>query len=184
MRFTRSIWTATALLGALGSVSVATAQDHSAQWNIVTDAGGQIAKMSYTNPPTDSGLESMIVIDINKDGSPSGGEVTLKAGSQQEMTPKEALVYWSEFDGPNAEWNSWKSKGLLKTLKAKDDIPAAWYGRETRVTTLMGIHLIGRLIAPTPDGVYALQIDDAPGPVKFTADGIQGLDQPTTNPLS
>ena len=165
--------------GTLSIVSAADTQD----WKIESDANGVITKMTYANPKTPLGIEKDLIFNISQIGKPQSGQVDFVESKYygvvvRDMKPGELIAYFDMFDGSNSIWNYYQTNDKLIVVKADGKIPADWLGRQTRVITKNGKNIIGKLIASTTPGEWAVDVDGACcGPIRFTMAGVSQVQE-------
>jgi hypothetical protein len=167
---------------ACGSVSFVLADD-SQNWKIEADNTGIITRMTYPDPKTPLGIEKDLTINISPSGKALSGKVDFLKSYyygvvQRDMTAGEVSTYFSMFSGPKAEWDYYQAQNKLVTVTPEGKIPAEWLGKQARVITNTGKHIIGKLEASGTEGEWQVEVDGACcGAIHFTMAGVKQVQE-------
>ncbi len=167
---------------AVGSVSFVRADD-SQSWKIETDNGGLITRMNYPDPKTPLGIEKDLIINISPSGKALSGKVDFVKSYYygvvtRDLTPGEVSTYFEMFSGPKAEWDYYQAQDKLVTVTPDGKIPAEWLGKQARIITNTGKHIIGKLEQSGAEGEWQLEVEGACcGAIRFTMAGVKQVQE-------
>ncbi len=121
-------------------------------WNILSDEQGKVTSMSMSVFGTHAyfDIQKEIILQIDMEGNPMGGEIKFVNGQGRPLQQREAFSYWDEYDGAQALWKYLRSKDRVVSIDPqKSEIPAAAFGRTSRIVTGNGKEYFGK-INPIP----------------------------------
>jgi hypothetical protein len=124
-------------------------------WNILTEVQGNVASMSISIFGTNTyfDIQKEIILEIDREGNPMGGEIKFVNGQKRKLQQQETVFYWDEFDGAHALWDYLLSKERIVSIDPRTaEIPAPAFGRQCRLITGNGKEFIGKInvIASNP----------------------------------
>jgi hypothetical protein len=163
------------IVGLVGSLLFAGAaradKEQVGPWTVVTDGGGRIVSMSYSNPPTGPADLRMLEIDLGDNAKATRGRIEYRDGVKRDMSKEEVYYYYCELlDGPKAAWDYLAGRNqVTKYSPSSKPLPTDLNGDFVRVISLKGTNFFGTLAfeSTSPTG-FSLAVERASnGPIWF-----------------